>query len=767
MRIVERTNPPAVMPRVEPVEDKHLWDYVRVVYKRRWIAIPAFLLIFVFMTLNSMRQTPLYRSQVQLLIEKDAPTVTSLDQMFQSQDGWFNDEFYQTQYRILQSRTLAKRTLDLLKLWDAPRLGNGPEVKGTINPASMVWGAIDGAVALAKRPFGTEPAAPAAPVERPAAGENVAQAARISEFLGGLSVSPVRNTRLVEIRYVSTDPVFAARASNAVAEAYIQQTMEFRATTSKEAGDFLGQQLEEQRKAVEASERALQQFKEQNGAVSIADGNSSITVQRLTELNGALIKARTERISKEALYRQLEAMQANGTIETFPAVLANDYIQGLKTNLAELQRQHAQLGERLGENNPRFIESRSAVQTAQAKLTAEIAKVVEGVSNEYRAAQAQEQSLQSAMATQQNQALGQNKIGVQYSVLQREADSNRQIYENLLQRAKEAGISGERRTTNVRVIDQAEVPGGPFHPNVRSDMTFAFMAGLVFAFALAFGFEYLDNRIKTPQELKGNINIPFLGMVPTLSGEKDVPQNPLLTNAVPQSFAEAFKSIRTNVLFSSAEEGMRTLVVTSAGPGEGKSLVASNLSQALAQAGQRVLLIDCDMRRPRVHEIFEGPQEPGLSNVLSGNAKANEAIRKAALSGLWLMPAGHIPPNPAELLASRRFTDLIASLDSHFDWVVLDTPPVMVVADSSIVANQASGVVFVVRADHTTKQAVRAAAEQLDAANAHLIGSVLNRADVLRNPYYYSAYYRKDYARYYVSTPPAPSASAPSASARR
>jgi succinoglycan biosynthesis transport protein ExoP len=343
-------------------------------------------------------------------------------------------------------------------------------------------------------------------------------------------------------------------------------------------------------------------------------------------------------------------------------------------------------------------------------------------------------------------------MGVQYTVLQRDADSNRQIYENLLQRSKEAGISGERRTTNVRVIDQAEVPGGAFHPNVRSDMTFAFMAGLVFAFALAFGFEYLDNRIKTPQELKANINVPFLGMVPTLAEEKDAPVNPLLNNGVPQNFAEAFKSIRTNVLFSTAEEGMRTLVVTSAGPGEGKSLVASNLAMALAQAGQRVLLIDCDMRRPRVHEIFEGPQEPGLSNVLSGNAKTSEAIRKASLPGLWLMPAGHIPPNPAELLAARRFNDLMTSLDTHFDWVVLDTPPVMVVADSSIVANQASGVVFVVRADKTTKQSVRAAAEQLDAANAHLIGSVLNGADVLRNPYYYSAYYRKDYARYYVAS---------------
>jgi polysaccharide biosynthesis transport protein len=746
----DRPRPP-VAGYVFHTEEKHLWDYARVVYKRRWISVPAFLLVFVSMTLNSMRETPLYRSQAQMLIEKDAPSVATLDQMFQSQEGWYNDEFYQTQHRILQSRSLAKRTIDTMNLWNVPRLGNGPEPKARINPTALLWSIFDGAISLAKRPFAgaAEASAPTVP-EQPSIHEAAAQSARISEFLGGLTVTPVRNTRLVEIRYTSTDPVFAAEAANAVAAAYVQQTMEFKSTTSKEAGSFLADRLQEQKKAVEDSERTLQEFKERNGTVSMADGTSSISVQRLTEMNAALIKARTERISKEALYEQLKAMQAAGTIDTFPAVLANDYVQGLKTNLAELQRQQAQLSERYGDNHPQMQASRTAVEQANGKLRAEINKVVEGVNNEYRAALAQEQSLQGAMNAQRSEALGQNKIGIAYSVLQREADSNRQIYENLLQRAKEAGITGERRVTNVRVVDAAEVPRGPFSPNLRGDMSFAFVAGLVFAIGLAFGVDYLDNRVKTPQELKTHFGVPFLGLVPTVAVEKEG-HNPLLNNGVPQNFAEAFKSVRTNVLFSTAEEGLRTVVITSAGPGEGKSLVASNLALALAQAGQRVLLLDADMRRPRVHDIFGTAQEPGLSNVLSGNAKTTESIRKSSVPGLWLMPAGHIPPNPAELLGSRRFTDFIRTLDGHFDWVVLDTPPVMVVADSSIVSNQASGVVFVVRADHTTRQAIRAAAEQLEGANAHVIGSVLNRADVVGNPYYYSAYYRKDYSRYYVS----------------
>ena len=751
MRSVPRAQPPAA--RQESVaEEKHLWDYVRVVYKRRWIALPALLLVFSTMTFNSMRETPVYRSQVQLLIEKDAPTVARLEQMFQSTDGWYNDEFYQTQHRILQSRSLAKRTIDAMNLWDAPRLGNGPEPKSRISPTAMMWSVIDGGISLARRPFRKAAPAPQAPApEQVQAGEDAAQSARISEFLGGLSILPDSKSRLVEIRYMSTDPVFAAAAANAVTAAYIQQNLEFKLNTSKEAGDFLSDRLAEQRKAVDASERALQEFKEKNGAVAIAEGTSTIAVQRLTDLNSALIKARTERINKEALYNQLTSMQAAGTIETFPAVLANEYIQGLKTNLSQLQREQAQLAERYLDGHPEMTKIRSAVQTASAKLTTEIGKVVQGVNSEYRAALAQEQSLQGAMNAQRNEAIGQNKMDIAYAVLKREADSNREIYESLMQQTKETGISGERRATNVRVIDPAEVPRGPISPNVRADMTFAFVAGLVLAIGLAFGFEYLDNRIKTPQELKANLNVPFLGMVPSLPADKRA-SNPLLDNGVPPNFAEAFKSIRTNVLFSTAEEGMRSLVVTSAGPGEGKSLVASNLSLALAQAGQRVLLIDADMRRPRVHEIFGGQQEPGLSNVLSGNAKTSDAIRKSSTPGLWVLPSGHIPPNPAELLGSKRYTDFVASLGIHFDWVVLDTPPVMVVADSSIVANQASGVVFVVRADHTNPHAVRAAAEQLEAANAHLLGSVLNGVDLVRNPYYYSAYYRKDYARYYVST---------------
>ena len=278
----------------------------------------------------------------------------------------------------------------------------------------------------------------------------------------------------------------------------------------------------------------------------------------------------------------------------------------------------------------------------------------------------------------------------------------------------------------------------------------ALFGGAVLAIGLVFLFEYLDNSIKSPDEVKEHLGLPFLGMVPALFGD-DV-KDPLMNNGVPANFAEAFRAIRTNVLFSSAEEGSKTIVITSTAPGEGKTTVASNIGIALAQASQRVLIVDADMRKPRVHSVFGQTQEPGLSNVLVGNAKASEAIRGTAVSGLWTMTAGMLPPNPSELLGSKRFKDFISTLGQHFDWVIIDTPPVMAVTDSCIAAHRTHGTIFVVGAEMTSRFATRRAVEQLRQAKCDVIGAILNRVDLKHHGYYYSQYYRKQYGEYYSRT---------------
>ena len=353
----------------------------------------------------------------------------------------------------------------------------------------------------------------------------------------------------------------------------------------------------------------------------------------------------------------------------------------------------------------------------------------------------------AALDQQKQEAMALNRKGIDYGVLQRDAATNREVFNSLLQRAKETGISGELKTSNIRIVDPAELPRAPVYPDHTTAVLYGLLYGTAFALGLVFFFEYLDNRIKTPDEIKRYLGLPFLGMVPALFDHDT--QDPLINNGVPANFVESVRAIRTNLLFSSSEEGGRTFAVTSSGPGEGKTVIATNLAMALAQSGARVLLIDADMRKSRAHEAFRLPSTPGLSNVIVGNARASEAVRRTDVDNLWFLPAGVQPPNPSELLGSKRFGDFMATLKTHFDWVVVDTPPVMAVTDCCVAAHVTQAVVFVVGAEMTSRHVARRALEQLEHSKARVVGVVLNRVDLEHNGYYYSQYYRKEYSDYY------------------
>jgi capsular exopolysaccharide synthesis family protein len=729
--------------------------YLRAIFRRRWIALAAFSIVFLTLAVNSLKTEPVYEARTQLLIEKDRQ-VGSVDQLFQAQDTYFEDDFYQTQYKVLQSRTLARRTIDTLGLWTDPRFGGSPTPVRTAadrppDGDDSLRGRLKRLLDRARAMAGIEPspAVPARSVEV-VPDETLAQSRVVDAFLAGLSITPVRNSRLVDVKYAWGDPIFAAKAANAVSNAYIEQNLELRFLSTKETAEWLAQQLEEQRRKVDASEAALQLYRENNDAIAVED-RQNIVVQRLADLNAVVTKAKTERIEKEAIYNQIVALRNDPQgFDTFPAVLSNDYIQKLKLEVSDLQGQRAQLSQKYGERHPMMLNVQAAIQNAETKLQAETGKVVDSVRNDFMAAKARETSLVQALEAQKSEALGMNRKGIQYAVLERDALSNRQIFESLLQRTKETGISGERRLSNLRIVDPAEVPRGPIFPNTERDLLVALLSGLATALALVFFFEYMDSRIRTPEEIKTQLGLPFLGMVPTIA-PKELNGMPLLNNGVPAGFSEALRSVRTNILFSSAEEGAKSLVVTSTGPSEGKTLIACNLAIALAQADQRVILIDADMRRPRVHKLFDQVQEPGLSNLIVGSSQPRDVLVKHAVPNLWLMMAGHIPPNPAELLGSGRFRHLVKKLKEQFDWIVIDSPPVMAVTDASVLAHDATGVVFVVGADMTSRANASAALEQLDSTRARFVGAILNKVNLRRHGYYYSPYYRRDYASYYTS----------------
>ena len=543
--------------------------------------------------------------------------------------------------------------------------------------------------------------------------------------------------------------MLAARIANAIGEAYIRQNVEFTSTTTKEASTFLTQQLAEQRAKLEASEQALQAYRERTDSVSLEE-RQNVVVQRLADLNAAVTRANTARIQKESAYNQVKAALENpAAIDTVPLILSNPFVQQQKTELAALQRQRAQLSEKLGPNHPDMVKVGVAIQNAEARIKAEVAQIVSSMRSDYEAAMAEERSLTATLNRQKGEAQDLNRSGIEYGVLQRDNDANRQMFEALLKRTQETGISEELKAGNIRVVDQAETPRGPVSPNTFNNLLIALLGGLALAVGLAFAFEYGDDRIKNPDELKKSLGLPFLGMVPALF-DKTI-TTPLITGGAPNLFGESFRSIRTNVLFSSADEGSRLVVVTSSAPGEGKTAVSTNLSLALAQAGHRVLLIDADMRKPRVHEVFARALSPGLSNFLVGASLPSEVIHETPQEGLWVMPAGTYPPNPAELIGSKKFKDLTVFLQEYFDWVIIDTPPVMAVTDASIAANLAHGVLFVVGAEMTSKRVAQRAVEQLEMSQARFLGAVLNRVDLEHNAYYYSRYYRPEYGGYYGS----------------
>ena len=715
----------------------HLLDYVKVLYKRRWPTLTVFLIVVLSMSVYTFTATPIYEARVQILIEKENANVVTFKEAFEQ--NRVTDDYYQTQYRILQSRALARRTIDALKLWNHPEFN--PPANDSLTARKVIGAPVAFVGGWFKR---------AKPIDSPLVDETKTQSRTIDRFLSDLTVSPVRNSRLVDVRFESPDAALSAKVANALARAYIEQNLEFKFLSSKEASDWLGAQLAEQRKQVEASEQALQRYREQTDAVAIED-KQNIVVQKLTELNAAVTRAKTERIQKEAAFVQIRGLQNDrAALDTFPAILSNAFIQQQKGELADLQRQQAQLSDKLGPNHPDMKKLALAIETAEAKIQGEIGKVVQAMRNDYQQTLAQEQSLTNALEQQKRDALSLNRKGIEYGVLARDAASNRQIFESLMQRTKETGISGELKTSNIRVVDAAEIPRRPTTPNTTNNLLLALFGGGILAVGLAFFFEYLDNRIKSPDELRQHLGLAFLGMVPALFDTRI--EHPLINNGVPNNFVESFRAIRTNVLFSSVDDGGRSLVITSTGPGEGKSVVAANLSIALAQAGQRVLLIDADMRKPRIHTVFDRPQQPGLSNVIVGNAKASEAVHTTTVPGLWVLPAGLNPPNPAELLGSKRFKDFLSSLSQHFDWVLVDTPPVMAVTEASVVAHLVTGVLFVVGAEMTSRNAGQRALEQLEHVHAKFIGAVLNRVDLQHNSYYYSQYYRREYSDYYQTS---------------
>jgi len=679
-----------------------LHHYVRILHRRQWLILCIVAAGLGCAALLNWITKPVFIAQATLQIDTDL-NVLGVDRPLLPVDqrDWMK-EFLPTQLGILQSNELARAAHDELT--------------------------------QSEHPGGSVPT--------------------VAQIAAGRSVALVKDTRLVNVGFQSTDPKMAAQVANALASAYVRQNFAFRSTANGDASDWLAKQVEQQRKLVNESENALQRYRQEQGADALYADKSgtehgNIVVQKLAALQEAVTKARTETIAKEALYRQLSAVQANlEPLDTLPAVASNTYIQGLKSELTALQRQMAQASKELGDEHPDFIKLQAAVQNAERKLQTEVSNVGAAIRHDFEASQATERSLTAALERQKLEVRALNGKTVNYTALEREANSNREVLDKLLQRSREATLARQLDTSNsLRIVDPAQVPGVPALPRKVRNLLIGLVGSGGFALVLAFALEIFNTPIiRSPEDVTRHLRIRLLGVAPEVS-PMNGHRSPLIGSGAPTQFAELFHGLRTNLVTSPELATGRTLLVTSSQPGEGKTTSAANIAVSLAGLKQRVLLIDADLRKPRLHELFGEERQPGLADMLIGKATTRD-FRKTSVSGLWLLPAGGASKNAANLLGSDHFNKLIDYLKKHFDWIVFDSPPVLAVTDPLLVARVAAGVLLIV--DCKTDRAVASAAvERLDAVGATIVGAMLNRAALNSRDASYLPYYHRNYETYY------------------
>ncbi len=703
--------------------------YLAMLHKRRAIVVTCFGLSLLIAVVYNYTTRPVYQATAQILIDRDTPNVLPNKELVELVQG--GSDYYQTQYQLLAGRTLAERAVERLGLQKSPELATGP----MMSPWERV-----------QRLFGRAPASTIDP-------SGIPLSPAVAAFRSRVQVAPIPGSRLVNLRFHAYDPTVAAQAVNALAQLYIEQSLELRFTTSSEATGWLSDRLKEQQAKVEAAERALQEYREREGLVN-QEGRGELVDQKLETLNAAVLGARTERITKETLYNQLASL-GPGQIESFPLVLGSGPVQALKAELLSLQKEEARLSETLGDRHPDMVRVRSQIRSTEAKIHTEIRNVRRAAEADYRTALAKEARLAANLEAVKQEAQGTSRKAIEYGVLKREVESNREIYQDLLTKTKQAGLETELKTTNIRVVEKAETPRGPVIPNRRRNYQFAILVGLVLGVGLAIGFEYLDNTFKTPDDIKEHLGVPFLGMVPEVEVRGATtgmrPQTPPQVIKNPNSaVADAYRVLRTNLIFTSAERTGRAAVVTSANPGEGKTTTVANLAAALAHNGAKVLAIDADLRRPTLYQHFGLQKTPGLTDLIVGKATASQVIQTTRIEGLQLLSCGYQPPNPAELLGSPMMKQVLEALRSHYEWLLLDTPPALAMADTAVLSALVEGVVLVLAAEQATRPSVARAIDQVHGVGGKVIGTVLNKVNLERNSYYYSQHYGEYYRSYYA-----------------
>jgi len=721
--VVELIPPSSRLPNWDlSPREPHLYDYLLILRKHQWLILSFLLAVVTIVSIATFRMKSVYVATARIEIDRENGSILPF-QGVDSYDYMMDDNYIETQSKILTSETLALQTIR------SSGLGARPEFASSDGPSEAI--AI-GSLENQKRPV------------------------ELGAFLGSLVIRRVPNSRLLDVSFESTDPQFAARVVNEHIRNFQDQNIKSRYDETARATAWLRDQLEELKIKVQESEDKRIAYERKNQIWTL-DDKSNITTQRLADVNKALTDAQDDRMRKQALYEFAKA----GDIADVPALRDNSTLQNLTQKRQVASEDYVDALNQYGPNFPKVQRLQAQLKDLDQLIQKENVNTLRRIESEYREARQRENMMMQALDEQKVEANQLAERLVEYNILKREAEANKTLYDGLMTKLKEVDISSALRSSNIRVVDPAMIPAYPSRPAKARNIALAFLVGLVGGIGLALLREYLDNTVKTPDDIETLARLPSLAVVPQFAGSngngtrkhllKGVSTNghdkriELVAQHLPKSqMSEAFRALRTSLLLSQPGRPPQVILVTSALPREGKTTAAANLAVTLAQLGDHTVLVDADLRKPGVGRLLNltGGKYAGLSSYLAGVSSLDlVTVPHPAIPNLAAIPTGPLPPNPADLLSSSKLTEAIAELRSKFKFVVIDSPPIMAATDAVILSVQTDGVLLVVRSGETPKEAFTRTRDLLNSVKCHMLGVVLNAVDSSAPDYYYSYRY--------------------------
>jgi len=721
----------------EPTTAIGLQDLLAIILKRKWIVISFTLAVVAIVTIASFLQKPTFASKGLLLIEEELKILT-FEKVYMDT---FTNDYYQTQYKMLASRALADTTLDRLKLYENQRY-----------------------IGKLKR----KNASPNEP-------DTILRELLIDSFLRRLSVRSITN-RLVEVSFRDSDPKLAADVVNTLFEAYIDMNIQKKYFTTEKATDFLSKQITDIGGEIEEKERKLLEYGAEKNIVVLSEKETTI-VENLKAINQALAEAQIDRVKKETDYNEIKSADPSN----IPESLANEIILKLRDDYARLNREYVNKSEIYKSDFPEMQRVKSELDSVRESLITETQNLIKIVYADYQAAMNKEKSLRDAFNRQKQEANKVNSSAILYNSLQAEIENKKTVLSALLTRQGETDMSLRLKglgANNISILDRATVPLYPSSPKKKRNVILAFMVGLLGGLGLAFIFEALDNSVKNLRDVEKYSRLPALGIIPACSpngyklvfqrgqqGKKKEFEQPgipgsigkeeetpridsieLITHFLPNSkISENYRSIRTALFLSPMGSKPKTFVISSPLPQEGKTVTVSNLAVVFAQTGRKVLIIDSDLRKPAQHKIFKINNQYGLTDFLSGNFEGHNLIIKTQIPNLHLINSGPVPSNPLELLSSEKMANLVDSFKEHFEYIFIDTPPVLLLSDALVLSHRVDGMILVVWGGRTTREALKKSREKLDNHKIKCLGAIINSANLMEHDYYYMRHYQNYY----------------------